>query len=79
MRIDVLCDKGSLSDELMRDVEHAVGNVGILADIHRVTDAAKIMECGVTKPPAILIEGRLEFYNKIPTIGEIEKALEKYL
>lgn len=76
MKIDILCDSEKTSEELFKRAQIAVAEAGVLADIHRIDDSEKIMELGITQPPALLIDGKVQFYNIVPSVEKIVGAIK---
>ncbi len=45
------------------------------ADIEKVTDITEIMSYGVMSTPALVIDGEVKCYGKLPSVKEIEDYL----
>jgi len=58
------------------NVIEALQNLGIPADVEKVTDVNKIVDFGITGTPALVVDGIVKFYGKIPTVEEIKKILK---
>ena len=61
---------------LQKNTEDAVKELGIKANIEKVSDIAKIMEYGVMSTPAIVVDEKVISYGKVLNSGEIKKLLE---
>ena len=75
MKIEILgtgCPKCKL---LESNVKRAVEESGIKAEINKVTDIAKIIEYGVMSTPALVIDGEVKCYGRLPDVNEIKKWL----
>jgi len=59
----------------MSNVESAVKQLGITANIVKVDDIAQIMERGVMMMPAIIIDGDLKISGRVADVPEIKKFL----
>ena len=59
----------------MSNVEAAVKQLGITAEIAKVDDIAQIMERGVMMLPAIIIDGDLKISGRVADVPEIKKFL----
>lgn len=79
MQIDILCEDASLADKINKDIEYSLANLGALAHTRKICDSDKMMEMGIVGKSAILINGKLEIYNKTPKIDEIENVIKKYM
>lgn len=76
MKIQILgtgCPKCKQTEANARE---AVKNLGIDAEIEKVTDVNQIIEYGVMATPALAVDGEVKFYGKIPTVKEIEEVLK---
>ena len=75
MNIQVLgtgCQKCKL---LAEHTEQAVAQLGINAEIHKVTDLKQIMAFGVMMTPALAIDGKVKVAGRVPSAEEIKKLL----
>jgi small redox-active disulfide protein 2 len=57
-------------------VRKAVAELGVQAEIVKVTDINAIIERGVMWTPALVIDGKVVVQGKIPTLDQV-KALVK--
>ena len=72
MKVQILgtgCEKCRKLAEL---AEAAVGELGIDAEIVKVTDLNEITEFGVMLTPALAIDGEVKSSGRIPTLDEIK-------
>lgn len=77
MKIEILgtgCPKCKKLSEL---VEEAVKELGVSAEIIKVTDINKIIDYGVMVTPALVIDGGVIVAGKIPSKEEIIKWIEE--
>ena len=58
-----------------RNVREAVKQLGIQAEIVKVTNVAEFAKKGVMFTPGVIIDGQVKFSGKIPTVDEIKKIL----
>ncbi len=66
------CPKCNSLEKLTRK---AVKESGINADIEKVDDIMKIMEYGIMKTPALVINGEVKISGRLPS----EKELKEFL
>jgi small redox-active disulfide protein 2 len=59
----------------MGNVEAAVKQLGITAEIIKVDDMAQIIERGVMMLPAIIIDGDLKISGRVADVPEIKRFL----
>jgi len=62
---------------LAQFTEQAVQELGIAAEIHKVTDLKQIMALGVMMTPALAVNGTVKVVGKVPTIPEIKTILQQ--
>ncbi len=67
------CPKCKLLEENARK---AVEELKIKAEIEKVTDVGEIVDYGVMSTPAIVVDGEVKAYGRIPTVEEIKKWLK---
>ena len=63
--------------KLYENTQDAVKDLGIEANIEKVEDMAKIMEYGVMRTPALVINEKVIVQGKNPKKDEIKKILQK--
>lgn len=68
------CAKCSL---LEAKVQEALTQLCIHATIHHVTDFAQIAAYGVMTTPALVVDGKVIFYGKVPAVPKIVELLKK--
>ncbi len=59
------------------NVKDAVAEVGISAQIEKVTDTMKIAGYGVMGTPAVVIDGEVKCVGKIPAKDEVKNWLSE--
>ena len=59
--------------ETERRVMNTLAEMGIAADVQKITDIKEIMSFGVLGTPAIVISDKVKCYGRIPTNDEIKK------
>lgn len=75
MEIKILgtgCPKCKSLERLTRE---AVNETGIEADISKVEDIMDIMNYGVVSTPALVIDGKVVLYGRLPSSSEIKTFL----
>ncbi len=76
MQIQVLgpgCDR---CKQLHNRVMQAVIEADLDADVEKVEDMAAILKCGVMATPALVIDGKVKFTGKVPSVEELKKILK---
>ena len=62
---------------LAQFTEQAVKELGLTAEINKVTDLKQIMALGVMMTPALAVNGTIKIVGKIPSIPEIKAILQQ--
>lgn len=77
MNIKILGGGCSSCKKLYENTKKAVAETGIKADVEYITDMQKIMEYGVMKMPALVVNEQVVVMGKVLKPAEIVKLLEK--
>lgn len=77
MNIRILGGDCASCKKLYKNAEKAVAETGITADIEYITDMEKIMEYGVMKMPALVVNEQVTAMGNVLKPAEIVKILEK--
>jgi small redox-active disulfide protein 2 len=56
--------------------EQAVKELGVTAEINKVTDLKQIMALGVMMTPALAVNGNVKVVGKVPSVAEIKTLLQ---
>ena len=77
MKIEILgtgCPKCKKLHELTEEI---ISELGVSAEIIKVTDINKIIDYGVMITPALVVDGDVKVAGKIPSKEEITKWIEE--
>ena len=77
MNILVIGPGCSKCKTLAQFTEQAVKELGVTAEINKVTDLKQIMALGVMMTPALAVNGSLKVVGKVPSIPEIKTILQQ--
>jgi small redox-active disulfide protein 2 len=77
MKIEILGAGCPKCKQLAANVEAAVKELSIQAEISKVTDIDKIIGCGVMVTPALVVDGTVASSGKLLNKDEIKKILGK--
>lgn len=58
-----------------RNVINACAELDFTADISHVTNIAEILELGVMRTPAVVIDGEIVVSGRLPTVPEVKTIL----
>ena len=62
---------------LAQFTEQAVQELGVTAEITKVTDLQQIMALGVVMTPALAVNGTVKVVGKVPSVAEIKTLLQQ--
>ena len=77
MRIEILGVGCPKCKQLTANVEAAVKELNIVAEISKVADINKIIEYGVMMTPALAVDGTVVSAGKVLSKDEIKKIISK--
>ena len=77
MQIKVLGPGCPRCEATKNNVEEAVAESGLSAEIIKVKDAMEIAKHGVLGTPAVVVDGEVKSVGKIPTKDEIKAWITK--
>jgi small redox-active disulfide protein 2 len=61
--------------QLYHNVQDAVQELGVEAKVEKVTDILAILDFGVVRTPAMVIDGQVKRIGQVPSIAEIKMLL----
>ena len=76
MEIKVLGPGCPKCQQTMQQVEKAVIETGVNAEVSEVTDIRKIAEYGVFGTPAVVVDGEVKSVGKIPRVEDIKAWIQ---
>ncbi|MHB8094953.1 MAG: thioredoxin family protein [Candidatus Aminicenantales bacterium] len=77
MEIKVLGTGCPKCKELEKRTVNALAELGLTADVEKVTDIRKIMEYGILTTPGLVINGRVVSSGRIPRPEEIKAWIQE--
>jgi len=60
-----------------KNVKEAVKQLGIQAEITKVTDVAEFGKKGVMFTPGVIVDGKVVISGKIPTVDELKEIISE--
>ncbi|MDD1705477.1 MAG: thioredoxin family protein [Methanoregulaceae archaeon] len=76
MKIEVLGTGCMKCKRLLKNVETAVKELGIDAEIKKVDDITEIMDRGVMLTPALAINGEMRISGRVADVQELKEILK---
>jgi small redox-active disulfide protein 2 len=77
VKIEVLGTGCAKCKNLLKNVEKAVQESGVKAEIVKVDSIQEIMNRGVMMTPGLFIDGDAKAMGRVPSVEEIKKLLKK--
>jgi len=77
MKIQILGPGCPRCKQTEANAREAVKNLGLDAEVEKITDINKIADFGVMATPALAVDGDVKFSGRIPSVEEIEKLLKQ--
>jgi small redox-active disulfide protein 2 len=71
MKIQVLGPGCAKCTELVKRTEEAVRQLALEAPVEKVTDIREIMGFGVMSTPALVVDGKVRFAGRVPSVAEL--------
>ena len=68
------CPKCKTLEEATRK---AVEELGVNANVTKEEDIVKIMNYGVMRTPALVIDGKVVISGRVPNVGELKEIISK--
>lgn len=63
--------------ELLKQTEKAVKELGLDCSVEKVTDIQQITSYGVMMTPALVVDGQVKVTGKVPSLDDIKKLIGK--
>ncbi|ABN55953.1 MULTISPECIES: thioredoxin family protein [Methanoculleus] len=76
MKIEVLGTGCAKCKRLAKNVEAAIKDLGIEAELVKVDDITEIMDRGVMLTPALAVDGELKVSGRVADVKEIKEILQ---
>ena len=75
VKIQILGTGCSRCRDLMSNTEKAVQELGIEAEVQKVTEIQDIIKFHILMTPGLVIDGLLKAAGRVPSVGEIKQLL----
>jgi len=75
MKIEVVGPGCFRCVETEKNVNEALRQLGIDAQVTHIYDIGEMIKRGVMFTPAVIVDGQIKTSGRIPTVGEIKKIL----
>ena len=76
MKIEVLGTGCAKCKRLFANLQEAVKDLGVEAELIKVESIDELVERGVMSTPALFIDGKMRLSGRVPTVDELKKLLQ---
>ena len=76
MKIQILGGGCTKCKKLAEITEKAAQELQIKYSLEKITDMSEIMKFNIIQTPALVIDGEIKFYGKVPSFKEVIKFLQ---
>lgn len=76
MKIEVLGTGCAKCKRLFANLQEAVKDLGIEAELIKVESIDELVERGVMSTPALFIDGKMRLSGRVPTVDELKKIIQ---
>jgi small redox-active disulfide protein 2 len=77
MEIKVLGTGCARCKQLEKTVREAVDELGIDAEVEKVTELSDIMSYGLMATPGLVVNGEVRLAGRLPKLAEVKSILER--
>jgi len=77
MKIEVLGTGCAKCKRLLANLQEAVKDLGVEAEVVKVDSIDQIVERGVLSTPALFIDGRMRMAGRVPTVDELRRIIQE--
>ncbi len=71
MKVNVLGLPGMKTQQALLNVTAAVNAFDPTVDVEWISDAREMLDYGVVKTPTVMVDGRVKFEGRVPSIYQI--------
>ena len=75
MKVSILGTGCAKCEKLQANAEQALTELGLAADLEKVSDLQGIMSFGVMMTPALAVDGEVKVAGKVPSVAELKEML----
>ena len=79
MEIKILGTGCAKCKQLEKTVRQAVDEMGLDAEVEKVTEFTDIMEYGIMSTPGLVVDGEVRLAGRLPKIEEVKSILGRAL
>jgi len=72
LKVEILGTGCPKCEELAKNAEAAIKDLGLAAEVSKVTDIVEIADRGVMMTPALSVDGDIKLVGKVATVEELK-------
>lgn len=76
MKVNVLGLPGMKTQQALLNVTAAVNAFDPTVDVEWISDANEMLSYGVVRTPTVMVDGRVKFEGRVPSIHEITRWIQ---
>ena len=77
MEIKILGTGCAKCKQLEKTVREAVAELGLDAEVEKVTEFSDIMSYGIMSTPGLVVNGEVRLAGRLPKVAEVKSILER--
>jgi small redox-active disulfide protein 2 len=75
MKVSILGTGCAKCEKLYDHAERALAELGVAAELEKVSDIDRIMSFGVMMTPALAVDGEVKVVGKVPSVADLKTLL----
>ncbi|GAB4109868.1 MAG: thioredoxin family protein [Acidobacteriota bacterium] len=61
--------------QLSENAEEAARQLGLAYELEKVTELDRILESGIMMTPALVVDGEVKVFGRVPSVAEVKSLL----
>ena len=77
MKIEILGPGCPKCDDTFEKIKQVLNELKLEAELVKITDVFEIIDKGVSFTPALIVDGKIKFQGRVPSIKELREILTR--